>query len=107
MNDAAALGERLRAAVHPLDRAPAGVASCANSKACSPPASRGRRRCWWTWARRRQARVEIGERVGLQFGGQPRHVLQYRHDPQRIWGATASILYNLRERLLLAAPGRT
>ena len=39
------------------------------------------------------------ERIELQFGGRPRHVLQYRYDQQRIWGVTASILFNLRERL--------
>ena len=39
------------------------------------------------------------EKVELQFGGRARHVFQYRYQPQRIWGATASILYNLRERL--------
>lgn len=37
--------------------------------------------------------------IELQFGGRSRHVFQYRYQPQRIWGATASILYNLRERL--------
>jgi 8-oxo-dGTP pyrophosphatase MutT (NUDIX family) len=47
------------------------------------------------------------EKVELQFGGRARHVFQYRYQPQRIWGATASILYNLRERLARAEPGRT
>ena len=42
----------------------------------------------------------------LQFGGKPRRVLQYRYDQQRIWGVTASILFNLRERLAHATPGR-
>jgi hypothetical protein len=42
----------------------------------------------------------------LQFGGRPRRVLQYRYDQQRIWGVTASILFNLRERLAHAAPRR-
>lgn len=37
--------------------------------------------------------------IELQFGGRARRVFQYRYQPQRIWGATASILYNLRERL--------
>lgn len=37
--------------------------------------------------------------IELQFGGRPRHVFQYRYDQQRIWGVTASILYNLRQRL--------
>lgn len=46
------------------------------------------------------------EKIELQFGGRPRHVLQYRYDQQRIWGVTASILYNLRERLAHATPGR-
>lgn len=46
------------------------------------------------------------EKIVLQFGGRPRHVLQYRYDQQRIWGVTASILYNLRERLAHATPGR-
>ncbi len=39
------------------------------------------------------------ERISLHFGGRERHVLQYRYQPQRIWGVTASILFNLRERL--------
>ena len=43
------------------------------------------------------------ERVALDYRGRIRHVLQYRSAPQapqhRIWGATASILFNLRERL--------
>ena len=39
------------------------------------------------------------ERTSLHFGGRERHVFQYRYQPQRIWGVTASILYNLRERL--------
>ena len=46
------------------------------------------------------------DRIELQFGGRPRSVLQYRYDQQRIWGVTASILFNLRERLVLASPGR-
>ncbi len=46
------------------------------------------------------------ERIELQFGGRPRHVLQYRYEQQRIWGVTASILFNLRERLAHAAHGR-
>lgn len=40
----------------------------------------------------------------FHFGGRPRHVLQYRYDQQRIWGVTASILFNLRERLANATP---
>ena len=47
------------------------------------------------------------EKIELQFGGRPRHVLQYRYEQQRIWGVTASILFNLRERLAHATPGRT
>lgn len=39
------------------------------------------------------------ERIELQFGGRVRHVFQYRYAQQRIWGATASILFNLRQRL--------
>ena len=39
------------------------------------------------------------DRVSLHFGGRERHVFQYRYQPQRIWGATASILFNLRARL--------
>lgn len=43
------------------------------------------------------------ERVAIDYRGRTRHVLQYRSAPQapqhRIWGATASILFNLRERL--------
>ena len=46
------------------------------------------------------------EKIELQFGGKPRRVLQYRYDQQRIWGVTASILFNLRERLASASPGR-
>ncbi len=47
------------------------------------------------------------ERIELTFGGRPRHVLQYRYAQQRIWGVTASILFNLRERLANAPHGRT
>ena len=47
------------------------------------------------------------EQKQLFFGGRPRHVLQYRYEQQRIWGVTASILFNLRERLANATPGRT
>ena len=43
------------------------------------------------------------ERVDLPFRGRVRHVLEFRRPPQapeqRIWGVTASILFNLRERL--------
>jgi 8-oxo-dGTP pyrophosphatase MutT (NUDIX family) len=45
-------------------------------------------------------------RIAIHYRGQERHVFEYqRHDAapgQRVWGATASILYNLRERLLAA-----
>ncbi len=47
------------------------------------------------------------ERIELTFGGRQRHVLQYRYEQQRIWGVTASILLNLRERLASAPHGRT
>ena len=47
------------------------------------------------------------ERVTIHFGGRARHVFQYRYQPQRIWGVTASILFNLRERLAPAPHGRT
>lgn len=43
------------------------------------------------------------ERIHIDFRGRSRHVLQFRSPPQapkqRIWGVTASILFNLRERL--------
>lgn len=42
-------------------------------------------------------------RIDIQYRGRPRHVLEYRSyeqaPEQRIWGATASILFNLRQRL--------
>ena len=42
--------------------------------------------------------------VAIRFGGRERHVFEYqRHEAapgQRVWGATASILYNFRQRLL-------
>ena len=41
--------------------------------------------------------------VAMDYRGRTRHVLEFRRAPaaptQRIWGATASILLNLRERL--------
>src|SRR5690606_34718652 len=41
--------------------------------------------------------------LDVEFGGRIRHVLEYAPfagaPEQRIWGVTASILYNLRERL--------
>lgn len=46
------------------------------------------------------------EEKQLQFGGRLHHVLQYRYKQQRIWGVTASILFNLRERLANATPRR-
>ena len=46
------------------------------------------------------------ERVDIDYRGRTRHVLQFRQPPQaphqRIWGVTASILFNLRERLARA-----
>lgn len=51
----------------------------------------------WLMAHDNLARIEI------EFGGRARPVLEFRrhhrHPQQRIWGATASILLNLRERL--------
>ncbi len=42
-------------------------------------------------------------RIDIEYRGRPRHVLEYRRyeqvPEQRIWGATASILFNLRQRL--------
>jgi len=35
----------------------------------------------------------------VEFRGRPRRVLEFRYTAQRIWGATASILWNLRQRL--------
>lgn len=35
----------------------------------------------------------------LDFRGRPREVFEYRYPAQRIWGATASMLFNLRQRL--------
>ena len=46
------------------------------------------------------------EQTVIQFGGKTRCVFQYRYTPQRIWGATASILFNLRQRLATANHGR-
>lgn len=46
------------------------------------------------------------ERIDVEYRGRVRHVLQFRQPPQaphqRIWGVTASILFNLRERLVQA-----
>jgi 8-oxo-dGTP pyrophosphatase MutT (NUDIX family) len=46
------------------------------------------------------------ERIAIEYRGRQRHVLQFRSSPQapqkRIWGATASILLYLRERLARA-----
>jgi 8-oxo-dGTP pyrophosphatase MutT (NUDIX family) len=48
------------------------------------------------------ARQHLRE-LRIEFGGRPRPVLEYAPYPgapeQRIWGVTASILYNLRQRL--------
>ncbi|MCC8537143.1 CoA pyrophosphatase [Xanthomonas axonopodis pv. poinsettiicola] len=41
--------------------------------------------------------------VELEFRGRPRRVLEYDWPGQRIWGATAAILLNLRRRLEQAA----
>ena len=38
-------------------------------------------------------------RVEIDFKGRRREVLEYDWPGQRIWGATAAILFNLRERL--------
>ena len=38
-------------------------------------------------------------RVAVQHEGRVRHVFEYDWPGQRIWGATAAILYNLRSRL--------
>ncbi|RDZ29741.1 CoA pyrophosphatase [Lysobacter silvisoli] len=35
----------------------------------------------------------------LEYRGRPRQVLEFRYPDQRIWGATASMLLNLRQRL--------
>ncbi|GAA5076387.1 hypothetical protein GCM10025759_20960 [Lysobacter panacisoli] len=35
----------------------------------------------------------------LDFRGRPREVFEFRYPAQRIWGATASMLFNLRQRL--------
>jgi 8-oxo-dGTP pyrophosphatase MutT (NUDIX family) len=47
-------------------------------------------------------------RIAIEFGGRARHVLEFRrhdsHPQQRIWGVTASILFNLRERLAEVQP---
>ena len=46
------------------------------------------------------------EQIAMEYRGRTRYVMQYRQaphaPPHRIWGATAMILYNLRERLLQA-----
>lgn len=56
----------------------------------------------WLMAPENLARIAIG------FGGRARRVLEFRrhdaHPEQRIWGATASILLNLRERLAAVKP---
>jgi len=38
-------------------------------------------------------------RIEMEYRGRPRTVLEYDWPGQRIWGATAAILYNLRRRL--------
>ena len=46
------------------------------------------------------------DRIAITFHGRERHVFEYQPHAsapgQRVWGATASILYNLRQRLLAA-----
>lgn len=46
-------------------------------------------------------------RLEIEYAGRRREVLEFRREPERvphrIWGVTASILYNLRERLARAA----
>lgn len=44
-------------------------------------------------------------RQEMHFGGRRREVLEFRYPEQRIWGATASMLLNLRERLTQARTG--
>lgn len=48
--------------------------------------------------------------IAMRFGGRDREVFEYRRHArapgQRIWGATASILYNLRQRLQAAGGQR-
>lgn len=41
-------------------------------------------------------------RQALRYRGRAREVLEFRYPAQRIWGATASMLFNLRERLAQA-----
>lgn len=45
--------------------------------------------------------LEAGNRGAhrLEHAGRAREVWEYRYEPQRIWGATASMLVNLAERL--------
>lgn len=47
------------------------------------------------------------QRIAVDFRGRRRQVLEFNRHPdvagQRVWGATASIVYNLRERILRAA----
>lgn len=38
--------------------------------------------------------------VGMEYAGRVRHYYQFQYGQHRIWGATASMLVNLRERLL-------
>ena len=107
----AALAESLRRATHPLALPPAGLPW--NLQELDGLLAPGEPR---------QAAVLVAEafevpldllldpamleEIELHFGGRPRHVLQYRYERQRIWGVTASILFNLRERLASATPGR-
>lgn len=43
-------------------------------------------------------RANLGS-LTLELRGRARRVWEYRYPPQRIWGATASMLINLRDRL--------
>ena len=46
--------------------------------------------------------INLGRHV-IQYRGRERPVLEYRYPGQRIWGATASMLLNFRERLEASA----
>ena len=47
----------------------------------------------------RQLGLKNLRRVEVDYRGRRRAVLEYDWPGQRIWGATAAILFNLRERL--------
>lgn len=46
------------------------------------------------------------QKLEVEYAGRPRELLEFRREPERsphrIWGVTASILFNLRERLARA-----